>query len=99
MVDEDVFYKVQGILEDKAQTLGIRYLVNHPSFYLRRIARHTCGRFFTAGFSKGKSGKRYGYYFCLDHRDLNIPFEEMHNKFKELWGTLVFPTMLLTYIN
>ena len=48
-----------------------------------------CGRDLTAGWSTGKL-KKYLYYSCLDHSNVNISGIELHDKFDELLRHLSF---------
>lgn len=91
MVNEETFNKVQFILDNKSQVaLGTKHIKNSKDFYLRGYAHCSCGRKLTAAFSKSKSGKKYGYYFCLDHRKENIKSSDIHDGFEELMNNLNF---------
>lgn len=90
MIDNETFDRVQFIMNRRATTNGLTYLENHPDFYLRRIVKHSCGKYLTAGYSKNKKGNKYGYYFCVDHRNFNIPVKEIHDKFKTFMDSLKF---------
>lgn len=67
MISEEQFYKVQAILDGRNPNkiaLAKRTFVNED-FPLRRIVKCAkCGVGLTGAWSKGKMGKRYGYYWC-----------------------------------
>lgn len=57
------FLRVQEVLRNRSP-ITQRRVVARPEFPLRRFVRcGRTGRTFTGGFSRGKGGKRYGYYF------------------------------------
>ena len=64
MISEDIFYRVQSIIDKRSFTGGIKYTKLNENFPLRG---HTlcgeCGNKMTASFSRGQGG-RYAYYFC-----------------------------------
>ena len=68
MVTEEVFYKVQAILDGRntnIKTPIVKRSKDNPDFPLRRIVKcGICGTSLTGGWSKGKLGVRYAYYFC-----------------------------------
>ncbi len=67
MVTEEQFYKVQAILDGRnvSKSMLVQRNVRNTAFPLRRIIKcDQCGRGLTAGFSRGKTGARYGYYRC-----------------------------------
>jgi DNA invertase Pin-like site-specific DNA recombinase len=75
MIDENIFYKVQEILYNRNtnKNTKVRRLVIHPDFPLRKILFCThCGKPLTGSWSKGKMGKKYGYYFCLNWCDKKV---------------------------
>ncbi len=67
MVTEEVFYKVQAILDGRNRNAApalARRNQDSEDFPLRRIVKCSrCQHSFTAAWSKGKKN-RYGYYFC-----------------------------------
>jgi site-specific DNA recombinase len=81
MVTEELFYKVQAILDGRNHNISRPLAKRHrdnPNFPLRRIVKcKICGTSFTGGKSKGKR-EYYGYYFC-PHRckDSNVTNEKI----------------------
>jgi site-specific DNA recombinase len=63
VVPEEMFNKVQAILDGKRQIITA-YKKNHPDFPLRNFVRcKGCGKPLTASWSRGRSSK-YAYYRC-----------------------------------
>lgn len=76
MVTEELFYKVQAILDGRNHNISRPLAKRHrdnPDFPLRRIVKcEICGASFTGGKSKGKR-EYYGYYFCRHRcKDSNV---------------------------
>lgn len=67
MISEQQFYKVQALIDDRCtnkMTLGKRTFEN-TDFRLRRVLKcGKCGWGLTGGWSTGRHGGRYPYYFC-----------------------------------
>ena len=67
MVTEEVFYKVQTILDGRNpedNNAVSKRSHNNPDFPMRRLVKCSkCGGTFTGAWSKGKK-QRYAYYFC-----------------------------------
>jgi site-specific DNA recombinase len=86
LVSEDVFYRVQGLLEGRVTKVGPE-VRNRPEFPLRAFVRcHACGRVLTGSWSKGHGG-RYAYYHCRGGkcRAVNIKKAKLEGLFvKEL---------------
>ncbi|HEX2223282.1 MAG TPA: recombinase family protein [Thermoanaerobaculia bacterium] len=60
----------------------------HPDFPLRGFVRcATCGRPLTASLSRGKMGRRYGYYRCWE-KDCGA-IQIRAERLKEIFGTLL----------
>ncbi len=55
---------------------------------LRGALHCWCGRFVTAGNSKGRR-KYYWYYLCQEHRK-SLPAKKLHDQFNDLLGNLSF---------
>lgn len=70
LISESLFYQVQQQLQGNRKARGKfipKYAKIRKDFPLRGILKcHKCDGIMTASFSKGKLGKRYGYYHC-DH--------------------------------
>lgn len=83
MIDEETYYRIQNILDGKRSPV-ISYKRNNPDFPLRRFYKCAiCGSWFTGAWSTGRS-KRYPYYFCPKHRNLNFKRRLAHQKFIRL---------------
>ena len=83
LVDEDVFYRVQGILSGRVRVVGPRER-NRPDFPLRGFVRcHACGRGLTGSWSKGRSA-RFAYYHCRPAcRAINVSKTRLEGLFVE----------------
>jgi len=66
-------------------------------FPLRGILKCSCGRGFTAGYSKGKR-HYYLYYRCIKHTNINLPGIELHERFKQLLKALSLSTDQMEYL-
>ncbi len=63
LVDEVTWLRVQRRMARKPELAPA--LKEHPDFPLRGFVRcEVCGKPLTAALSRGKGGRRYGYYFC-----------------------------------
>jgi len=86
IVSEEIFDKVQAVLDGKARTVTA-YERNHTRFPLRRFVRCAhCGVPITGGGSRnGKNSLRYEYYRCRTtacHLGIpKIPFEQAFIRF------------------
>ena len=66
IVSEAVFDRVQLMLNGRIKSAAPKRKMREE-FPLRGFARCACcGRPLTAGFSRGRSGARYGYYECIN---------------------------------
>lgn len=88
MVSEELFYKVQAILDGRSTTINLpsaRREKDNPDFPLRRIVKCPhCGSSFTGAKSSGKRQK-YGYYFCQKRcKGQNIAVDVMESATLEL---------------
>jgi site-specific DNA recombinase len=64
LVDQQTWDRAQLALRGKG---GKLYLLDNPDFPLRRfVACGICEKTYTGGWSKGRAGKRYGYYRCVN---------------------------------
>lgn len=82
LIDEATFYKVQGILDKRSFTGGIKYNKLNDNFPLRgHIICGGCGNKLTGSFSKGRSNT-YAYYYCLKcHPGKSIPKDSFERQF------------------
>jgi DNA invertase Pin-like site-specific DNA recombinase len=64
LVDEATWLRAQRRMS-RSPELDSERRREHPDFPLRGFVRcEACGRPMTAAWSRGRSGRRYGYYFC-----------------------------------
>lgn len=64
LISEDIFYKIQQILDGKRPSLRPR-LRNHPDFPLRNyVACPKCRKPITGSFSTSRTNKKHPYYHC-----------------------------------
>ena len=64
LISKDLYYRVQSILDGKKPSLTPKSRC-HPDFPLRRFIRcPNCSTKLTGGKSRGRLGKKYGYYWC-----------------------------------
>jgi site-specific DNA recombinase len=91
IVSQALFDKVQDVLDGKKPIATSKRSIN-PNFPLRRLLRcGSCGNPLTAAFSRSKTGKRYGYYFCF-HRGCravkSTQADALEEQFRSLLGQL-----------
>ncbi len=83
MISEDLFYKVQAIIDGRSYTAGIHQKKQHEDFPLRgQVICGICNQLLTASFSRGRSNK-YPYYFCGrgKHPSPSIPKNKFEDEF------------------
>jgi len=88
LISAATFYQVQTVLAGNAAPKAERLRVN-PLFPLRgfvRCAEHD--RSLTASQSRGKLGKRYGYYRCTSPGCVNVRREGVEGEFEALLSGL-----------
>ncbi len=85
IISENEYWIVQGMLANKRKT-KIR---TDEEFPLRGVLKCWCGKSMTAGWSKGKR-QYYLYYRCLEHTNVNLPGEPLHDQFNKLIESLSF---------
>jgi site-specific DNA recombinase len=64
LTDEDTFDRVQALLDEK-RVSGERSQ-KHQHYLKGSVFCGECGKRLVYGLSRGKSGQRYAYYFCVD---------------------------------
>jgi site-specific DNA recombinase len=93
IVSEDLFYKVQQILTVNKKAKGKfipKYAKLRDDFHLRGVINcNTCNNTMTASFSKGKLGKRYGYYHCNHCKEQRVSAIKVHEAFDKLIHSIV----------
>lgn len=64
MISEDLFYRVQAILDGRSRTAGLKYQRYNPEFPLRgHVICATCRKLMTGANTRKKRGD-YPYYYC-----------------------------------
>lgn len=87
IIPEHLYYRAQEKLKRNKRKMVAKPKEQYP---LKGIIKSPCcGRDLTAGWSTGKK-KKYLYYRCLDHSNVNISGIELHDKFEELLRYLSF---------
>lgn len=67
LVETSVWEKCQLVVQGKSNHAINKRLYNHPDFPLRRFVMcRDCGKPFTACWTKGGSGGKYPYYYCVN---------------------------------
>lgn len=65
MVTEQKFNQVQEVLAESEKNKNRIYLPFNPDFVLNKLFKcGSCGFTMSGSYSRGKSGKRFGYYAC-----------------------------------
>jgi site-specific DNA recombinase len=81
IIPESLYYQAQDKLQRNKRVMKTK---PNAEFPLKGVLRSPCcGGEVTAGWSTGKL-KKYIYYRCLTHSNINIPGAEIHKKFEQL---------------
>lgn len=89
IITEDVFYKVQDILDGKKPKSKKLNKAIYPELFLRGfITCPICGRALTGGRSTGGSGNKYFYYNCTHPNHINAKAEDVDDGFARYVGCL-----------
>lgn len=104
IISEALFYQVQEILTGNKKARGKsipKYTKMREEFHLRGVLDcNCCGETLTASFSKGKLGKRYGYYHCNRCKGQRVSANKVHKAFDELLESIqVNKDVLRLYIH
>ena len=87
IVDEPTFNKVQAIFSGKTPTT-VPHVRRRPDFPLRvTLLCEGCGRPLTGGNARGRSGKRFSYYWCRTagcRKVKSIRVQDIDDQFKKL---------------
>ncbi len=102
LVSEALFYKVQNLLSENRKVRGKyepKYAKLRDDFHLRGVVNcKSCGHSLTSGLSRGKMGKRYGYYTCHRCKGQSVPQEKMHKAFDDLLKSIqIAPELVILY--
>ena len=90
LVTEDLFDRVQDIMDGKRKKNPKLTKPVKPEYYLRKflVCPH-CGKAITGATSKGGSGGKYHYYFCpTTGKHLRMPAETVNDAFVDYVGGL-----------
>ena len=88
LITEDVFNKVQDVLDSKKHKPKLERAINPDLFLRKYIVCPKCGHAFTGSVSKGNGGN-YTYYFCCeDAKHMRIRAEEANEAFARYVGCL-----------
>lgn len=89
LISEEVFYKVQDVLDGKKRSKPKLEKAINPDLFLRRfIVCPKCGHAFTGSRSKGNGGY-YAYYNCCeDAKHMRVRAEDANEAFARYVGCL-----------
>lgn len=83
IVSEADFWLVQEMKNSK-RPLKIK---TSKDYLLKGLLKCNCGKYMTAGWSKGKK-QYYLYYRCTEHVSVNIPGKRVHEQFNQILENL-----------
>ncbi len=86
LISTSLWQKCQDLINKKSNHTTAHRLMNNPEFPLRRFtACGSCNHPLTACWSKGGSGGKYGYYYCVnkncDKFSVMVTIKNMHDGF------------------
>ena len=89
LISEDVFYKVQDVLDVKKRSKPKLEKAINPDLFLRRfIVCPKCGHAFTGSRSKGNGGYYTYYNCCEDAKHMRVRAEDANEAFARYVGCL-----------
>lgn len=89
LISEEVFYKVQDVLDGKKKSKPKLEKAINPDLFLRRfIVCPKCGHAFTGSRSKGNGGYYTYYNCCEDAKHLRVRAEDANEAFARYVGCL-----------
>jgi len=97
IVSTHVFFQAQQYLFRRKQAKAVKHVRVNPDFPLRGLLFCPyCHKKLTGAFSTGKSGNKFGYYFCQDRScSVNLRKEWVEDEFMKLLNTISLqPTRL-----
>ena len=96
LISEDVFYKVQEVLDGKLRSKPKLEKTINPDLFLRKfIVCPKCGHAFTGSRSKGNGGYYTYYNCCEDAKHIRVRAEDANNAFARYVGCLKPKTAVL----
>jgi site-specific DNA recombinase len=81
IIDEPTFHRAR--LNLRPTNLPQQYQLESADFPLRGTIQCSCGRLYTASWSMGEYGQRYGYYRCLTCKKKNYSMKGIDPRFQE----------------
>lgn len=86
IVETSVWQKCQVVRDGKSNHAINKRLYNHPDFPLRRfVFCGKCGKMLISCWSKGQTGGKYAYYYCVNKKCKRygkmIKKNDLHDKF------------------
>ena len=102
IITELLFYKVQQVLFEnrKVRNKSIpKYAKMRSDFPLRGVLKcNECANIMTGSLSKGKLGKKYGYYHCNHCKKQRVSIDVVHQAFDELLQKVnIDPNIIVLY--
>ena len=102
IITELLFYKVQQVLFEnrKVRNKSIpKYAKMRSDFPLRGVLKcNECANIMTGSLSKGKLGKKYGYYHCNHCKKQRVSIDVVHQAFDELLEKVnIDPNIIVLY--
>lgn len=89
LISEEVFYKVQDVLDGKKKSKPKLEKAINPDLFLRRfIVCPKCGHAFTGSRSKGNGGYYTYYNCCEDAKHMRVRAEDANEAFARYVGCL-----------
>ncbi|MBL4862657.1 MAG: recombinase family protein, partial [Crocinitomicaceae bacterium] len=91
LVSESLFYSVQSLLDENKKYRGgvPKYTKMRDDFHLRGVLTcNSCDEIMTASASRGRLGKRYGYYHCNHCKGQRESVSKVHEAFEKLLESL-----------
>lgn len=88
LIEVSLFEKCQQVQKGLSHHSSKKRLIHNPDFPLRRfVACGFCNKPLTASWAKGKSGRKFAYYYCFNQKcekyAVMIARESLHNDFYE----------------
>ena len=94
IISETEYWLAQRMMIESRRRTRLQPEENFP---LRGVLKCSCGKSMTAGWSKG-SKNYYLYYRCLEHTNINIPGNLLHENFEKVLRGLSFEKHHVNYL-
>jgi len=93
IISEADFWLVQEMMgKNKPSKLKLS-----KDFPLKGLLKCHCGKYMTAGWSRGRK-QYYLYYHCITHRALNVPDNIVHKQFEQILKSLELTSEQILYL-